>query len=285
LFPKLSTIARTMQRKLSVMLIFLMGLAFQSKAQGDLLITPKRVVFEGNKLRESLNLANMGKDTTTYSISFLQYDMKEDGSFVTVEKSDSGQMFADPYLRVFPRRVTLAPGEPQVIMLQYRRIANMPPGEYRSHLYFRAEKNIGPLSLKSSGDSTQLSVQLIPVYGLSIPIIIRSGLVNVSSTLSDLKLETQQGSVEYLNLTINRTGNISVYGNIIIEYSPVQGTPYEIGEIRGVGVYTNIEKRKIAIKLNNTPGQSLTNGKLKVQYVSNEETKRVTYAEAEMVLK
>jgi hypothetical protein len=285
MFPKLLTQTGAMQRKLSAMLIFLMCLTFQSQAQGDLLITPKRVVFEGNKLRETLNLANMGKDTATYSISFIQYDMKEDGSFVTVEKSGSGQMFADPYLRVFPRRVTLAPGEPQVIMLQYRRVANMPAGEYRSHLYFRAEKNIGPLTFKSSGDSTQLSVQLIPIYGLSIPIIIRSGIVNVSSSLSDLKLDTQQGSLQYLMLTINRTGNISVYGNILIEYSPVQGKPYEIGEINGVGVYTNIEKRKIAIKLNNSSGQPLTNGKLKVKFVSNEETKRVIYAEGELVLK
>jgi hypothetical protein len=285
LFPKLSAKTSAMQRRLLLMLTFLLGLTFQSKAQGDLLITPKRVVFEGNKLRETLNLANMGKDTATYSISFIQYDMKEDGSFVTVEKSDSGQMFADPYLRVFPRRVTLAPGEPQVIMMQYRRVANMPPGEYRSHLYFRAEKNIGPLSLKSSGDSTQLSVQLIPIYGLSIPIIIRSGIVNVSSTLSDLKLDTQQDTLKYLILTIHRTGNISVYGNILIEYIPAQGMPYEVGEIKGVGVYTNIEKRKIAIKLNNTPGQPLTTGKLKVQYISNEENKRITYAEAELVLK
>jgi hypothetical protein len=274
-----------MQRKFSAMLIFLTSIAFQSIAQGDLLITPKRVVFEGNKVRETLNLSNMGMDTATYSISFIQYDMNEDGSFVSVEKGGTGQMFADPYLRVFPRRVTLAPGEPQVIMVQYRRNADMPAGEYRSHLYFRAEKNIGPLSLKSSGDTTKLTVQLIPVYGLSIPIIIRSGTVNVSSELSDLRLEMQQGSVPYLMFTINRTGNISVYGNIIIEFVPVQGKPFEIGEIKGVGVYTNIEKRKIALKLNNTSGKPLTNGKLKVQYISNEETKQVTYAEAELVLK
>jgi len=138
-----------MKRKILMMLITLLVLNFQSIAQGDLLITPTRVVFEGNKQKETLNLVNTGKDTSTYSISFLQYNMKEDGSFVIIEKPDSGQLFADPYLRIFPRQVTLAPGEPQVIMLQCRRKADMLAGEYRSHLYFRAEKNYKPLGAKN----------------------------------------------------------------------------------------------------------------------------------------
>jgi hypothetical protein len=272
-----------MQRIILLLLIPILSLSMPSMAQGDLLITPKRVVFEGNKQKETLNLANMGKDTATYSISFLHYNMQEDGSFIIIENPDSGQMFADPYLRIFPRKITLAPGEPQVIMLQCRRKTDMPAGEYRSHLYFRAEKNNKPLGTKNSVvDTTLVSVQLIPVYGLSIPVIIRSGAVNASAALSNLRLDIGQGMEQILTLTINRTGNISIYGDITIEYSPAQGKPYEIGAINGVGVYTNINKRSIAVKLNNTSGKPLTTGKLKVQYISNGETKRVVYAEEEM---
>jgi hypothetical protein len=252
-------------------------------AQGDLLITPTRVVFEGNKQKETLNIVNMGKDTATYSVSFIQYNMNEDGSFVIIEKPDSGQWFADPYLRIFPRRVTLAPGEPQVIILQYRRKATMPAGEYRSHLYFRAEKNYLPLGMKDSArDTTLLSVQLIPVFGISIPIIIRSGACNASADLSNLKLDIRKENIQTLTLTINRTGNISIYGDIIIQYIPLKGKPYEIGAINGVGVYANINKRNINVKLNMASGLPLENGKLKVQYVSQGETKRVVYAETEM---
>ena len=265
------------------LLISMLCLSFQSSAQGDLLITPIRVVFEGNKQKETLNLVNMGKDTATYSISFVQYNMKEDGSFVSINKPDSGQRFADPFLRIFPRKVTLSPGEPQVIMLQCMRKADMPAGEYRSHLYFRAEKSNQPLGLKNTAtDTTKVSVQLIPVYGISIPVIIRSGAVNINCTLSNLKMDTQQEIAQNLNLTINRTGNISIYGNIVIEFIPVKGKPYEIASVKGVGVYTNIDKRNIVVKLNNTPDKTLTNGKLHVKYVSNDETKPVVFAEAEM---
>ena len=281
-----STKDSSMKKEVLMMLIVLLGLSFHSLAQGDLLITPTRVVFDGNKQKEELNLVNMGKDTATYSISFVQKNMNEDGSFTTIEKPDSGQMFAEPYLRIFPRQITLAPGEPQVIMLQCRRKPDMLAGEYRSHLFFRSEKDYKPLGMKNSAkDSTLVNVQLIPIFGMSIPIIIRCGVVNVSATLSDLKLGIQHDTVQTLKLTINRTGNISIYGDIITEYIPAQGKPYQIGLVAGVGVYTNINKRNVEIKLKNASGKLLKNGKLKVQYISSGESKHVVYAEGELDIK
>ena len=266
------------------MLISILGLNCPTLAQGDLLITPKRVLFNGNKQMEELNLVNTGKDTATYSISFLQYNMKSDGTLIVIEKPDTGQMFADPYLRIFPRQVTLAPGEPQVIMLQCRRKPDMLAGEYRSHLYFRSEKDYNPLGLKNPlKDSTLLSVELIPIYGMSIPIIIHSGIGNASVSLNDLKLEKQKDTIPYLSLTINRTGNVSIYGNLVVDYVPQQGKPIKICEVKGVGVYTNINKRSKSIKLDKIPGVILKNGKLKVQYISNDESKKpVVYAEGEL---
>jgi hypothetical protein len=275
-----------MIRILFILLIFLPGLRFQSLAQGDLVISPTRVMFEGNKQKEELNLVNIGKDSAIYSISFVQYNMKEDGNYVIIEKPDSGQMFADPYLRIFPRKVMLAPGESQVVMLQCRRKPNMLAGEYRSHLYFRSEQNYKPLGMNNSAtDTTQISVQIIPVFGISIPVIIRSGIVNVSATLTGLKLENRQDTMPCLNLTINRMGNCSIDGCIIIKYITTQGLSYEIGTVKNVRVYTNINRRNIVVKLNNTSGKKLTNGKLKVQYVSNDEKKVVVYAEGAMDLK
>ncbi|MCX6267658.1 MAG: hypothetical protein NTW16_09920 [Bacteroidetes bacterium] len=275
-----------MQRKLFFLLISILAFNLQSIAQGDLLITPTRVVFEGYKQKEELNLVNTGNDTAIYSISFLQYNMKEDGNFTQIETPDSGQMFAEPYLRIFPRRVTLAPREPQVISLQFRRKPEMQSGEYRSHLYFRAEKDNKPLGLdKATVDTTQLKVQLIPIFGLSIPIIIRTGTITVAASLNNLKIENRQDTIPYLNLTINRTGNISVYGDISVEYIPVEGKSYEIGTLKGVGVYTNINKRNVSIKLNKTPGTTLKNGKLKVLYTGFNETKRFKYSEEEMEVK
>lgn len=101
-------------------------------AQGDLLITPRRVVFEGSKQSQELTLANTGRDTARYNVSFVQYRMNENGSFEQIEEPDSGQYFADKYLRFFPRSVTLAPGESQVVRMQFRRMPDMKPADRKS---------------------------------------------------------------------------------------------------------------------------------------------------------
>jgi hypothetical protein len=254
-------------------------------AQGDLLITPARVVFEGTKQKEVLSLYNTGKETATYSISFVQKSMKEDGSFVNVEATDSlnSQHFADPYLRMFPRKVTLAPKESQTVLLQYRRGADMSEGEYRSHLYFRSEKDYKALQNKSTArDSTLLSVQLIPIYGISIPVIIRNGKIETNASLSDLKIEVKDNKIGNFKFTINRLGNSSLYGDIKVEYITKDGVTHNVALVKGVGVYTSIEKRSMTVSIDTSKIESLESGKLKVIYTSNGEGKSVVYAQGEL---
>ena len=268
-----------MKRVLSLIVITL--IAAQAFAQGDLLVTPKRVVFEGNTQREELSLVNMGKDTATYSVSFLQKNMKEDGSFVTIDKPSEVKMSAEPYLRIFPRTITLAPGEPQVIMIQCRRKPDMAAGEYRSHLYFRSEKDYKPLGSKNLfKDTTLVSIELVAIYGISIPVIIRTGEVNVATSFTNLKLGVSQDTIPILEFTINRAGNCSTYGDLVVEYISGTNKPITVGNVRGVGVYTNIGYRNITLRLNQIKGVVFKTGNLRVRYTSADDAKYVVYTEA-----
>jgi len=276
-----------MQVKLYLIVQLLLGcLCLETFAQGDLLISPNRVIFEGRKQKEELNLINTGKETTTFSVSFVQRRMNEDGSFEIIEVPDSGQWFADPYLRIYPRQVTLEPGEAQVVMLQCRRKSDMQNGEYRSHLYFRSEKNYSALGTENTLlDAKSLSVEVIPIFGMSIPIIVRSGEVSASVALNDLKLETDEANNRILTFTINRTGNISVYGDLKAEYIPENGKQYQIGAIKGVAVYTNLNKRYVSIKLDTMANTNLKSGKLRLSYNSRDDArKREVFAEVVQVL-
>ena len=275
-----------MNKTILILLIAISGLNINLLAQGNLLITPRRVVFEGNKQKEQLTLINLGKDTTTYSVSFVQRSMQENGSFLIIDKEGPGQMFSDPYLRIFPRTITLAPREPQVIALQFRRKPGMKEGEYRSHLFFRSEKDYNPIGLEDpSEDTTLMSVEIIPIYGITIPIIIRVGEKTVNTTLSNLEIEYTQDTIPVLKLVINRTGNNSIYGDISVEYVPEKGKPYKVGLVKGLGVYTEINKRFVSVKLNNIAATTLLKGKLKVKYFNGDDINKDSYAEAELELK
>lgn len=271
--------------KTKLLIIFIIAFSCKIVAQGDLLVTPSRVVFEGSTQKEVLNLVNMGKETATYSVSFVQRSMKEDGSFIEIAEPELGQNFADPYLRIFPRQVTLAPQEAQTIVLQYRRKPYMRPGEYRSHLYFRSEKNYTARGdLKADKDSKTLSVELIPIFGMSIPVIIRTGETEVTASLTDLQLELKDQTKQNLSFNINRLGNISLYGDIRVQFIPEKGKAFEVAAVNGVGVYTTINSRKMTLSLDSNTGQLLKKGKLQVTYRSHDEAKAVVYAATDLLI-
>lgn len=265
--------------------IYVVLLSTPVLAQGDLMITPTRVVFEGNKHKEELSLANMGNETATFSISFVEKIMNEDGSFENVPPQDSVPSSAQPYLRIFPRQVTLAPRESQSVIVQFRRKAGMPSGEYRSHLFFRSEKEYKPLGQdKTARDSTALSVSITPIFGMSIPIIVRTGEVTATASLSHLKLETLQDQSQNISFTVHRTGNSSLYGDFKLMFAPEKGTPFEVGALNGVGVYTTIDKRELQIKLTTPSGVHLSKGKLLVTYTQKNEGVAAIYCVNELAI-
>jgi hypothetical protein len=253
-------------------------------AQGDLLITPRRVVFEGNKQSQELTLANTGKDTAKYNVSFVQYRMTDAGAFEQITEPDSGQYFADKYLRVFPRSVTLAPNEAQVVRMQFRKMPDMKPGEYRSHLYFRAVPNEKPLGEDAVTDTTSIGIRLIPIFGITIPIIARVGDLPMSVELSQLALDTKTDSVPNLAITFVRSGDKSVFGDISVNWVPDKGESVEVGIVRGIAVYTPNKIRHFTMKLRNLPGVDYTHGKLVVKYQAPNDLKPEVYAEKELKL-
>ncbi len=254
-------------------------------AQGDLLITPKRVVFEGSRRSMDLNLANIGQDTATYSISILQIRMKENGGFETITEPDPGQRFADRHIRYFPRTVTLGPKESQVVKLQVIRQGELTEGEYRSHIYFRAVPREKPLGKEETLiDSTSISVRLTPIFGITIPVIIRVGGSTARVSISDASLSFVENETPLLSLVFNRSGNMSVYGDLTVDHISSQGTITRVGIANGIAVYTPNTVRRFQFSLNKAPGVDYRSGKLSITYSSPSDVKPERFAGAEIQL-
>lgn len=268
-----------------LLLALLFTVPFIGNAQGDLLITPRRIVFEGNKQIEEITLANTGSDTAYYSISFLQYHMTEEGNFEEITDPKPGQLFADKALRYFPRSIELAPGESQVVRMQLRRLPNMTDGEYRSHLYFRAVPDERPLGEEDQpADSTAIGIRLTPIFGISIPVIVRIGDLQASLSLSNLELSTSDVNQPMLKAELNRGGSKSVYGDLTAEYVAPGAEPVTVGFVRGIAVYTPNTLRRFSLPLTIPEGTELGNGKLIVRFSSSNEAKPEVFDEKELVL-
>jgi hypothetical protein len=266
-------------------LTFLISLfvSLNVSAQGNLLITPKRVVFDGNKRSEELNLANIGKDTATYIISFIQIRMKEDGTFERITAPDAGQNFADKNLRFFPRSVTLGPNEAQTVKVQLTKSGDLAPGEYRSHLYFRASPPEKPLGDIEPEKDSVLSVRLTPVFGISIPVIIRKGESDATANISEVKVNAPKDTIQSIDITFTRKGNMSVYGDVAVDHISPTGKVTRVGGVKGLAVYTPNLTRRFHLIFNPIPGINYHAGKLKVVY-ADQSSRPLTIAEKEIVL-
>ncbi len=257
------------------------------KAQGNLLIVPRRVVFEGGKRTQELNLANTGVDTGRFAISIIEYRMEKDGNFKEISEPDSGQYFAEKFIRFFPRAVTLGPNEAQVIKMQLVNIAQLKPGEYRSHIYFRALPKISTIASSkkdTAKENGQIAIKLIPQFGISIPVIIRIGASTTTASLTDTYLKTNEGK-PVVHMQINRVGNMSLYGDIKINYVTETGAVSQVGLVKGLSVYTPNTLRNVEIILDPKPSTNLHKGKLQIVYAAQSDAKPVKFAEAELLLK
>lgn len=253
-------------------------------AQGDLLLFPKRLVFEGTQNRvQTLNLNNNGKDTATYRLSYVENRMTENGEFELIEEPDAGQKFASPYLRFFPRTITLPPRETQVVKVQLTKTGELQAGEYRSHLYFRAVPQPSAREKEKKPTSEGISISLTPVYGISIANIIRIGDPNVQVDLSNLAFEKFENSIHIVSMEFTRSGTMSSYGDIRVLHISPEGTETTVGEMKGFAVYTPGNLRKARMELKSIEGVDYSTGKLKVIYTSQGNTK-TTYAKADLQL-
>jgi P pilus assembly chaperone PapD len=264
--------------------MFMFLLTGTANAQGDLLLFPKRLVFENTTRSQVINLTNIGKDTARYNVSFVQIRMKEDGSVENISTPDSGQYFADKNLRFFPRSVTLAPNESQTVKVQLVNAGALQPGEYRSHLYFRAVPTSKPLGENNAkADSGSISIRLTPVFGISMATIIRIGENDAKVNISNASLKQSNDTTAVLSLKFNRTGKMSVYGDISVDHIGGDGRKTRVGVVKGMAVYSPNQTRTFNLRLDKKAGVNYRSGKLHIVY-TDQSAKSVKLAETQIAL-
>lgn len=242
-------------------------------AAANLMVTPTRIVFEQRDRTAQVTLINQGSETGEFRISFIRQNMTETGNFVAVPDGEAG-MFSDEMIRFSPRQVKLPPGQSQVVRLMLRKPRDLADGEYRSHLLFQAlppaaSSSIDKIAADTSADG--ITVQVIPIVGVSIPVIVRQGELNSKVTLSAARIIPADGtgSTPAIAVDINRTGSGSAYGDFRAIFTPSGGDPIVVAQANSIAVYANIDKRRFQMPLTIPPGFQLADGVLDLSFVKS----------------
>ena len=246
---------------------------------GDLLVAPTRLILNGGRSAEII-LNNIGDEPATYRISAEFRRMRADGMLEEVSDPNAAEKAARDMLIFAPRRVTLAPNEPQSIRIAARPPQGLPDGEYRVHLLFRAIPPATPVAKPASAPEKGVSFKLIPVYGVTIPVIVRLGNLNVKAGISNVRTEQRDGK-PVIALELDRTGDRSTFGEVRVLKAGVKD-PIAIS--RAVAVYTELNEREVVVPVSEDYKGAVA-GPVTIQYVETYVDGQQTIAETRAVLR
>lgn len=255
--------------------------ALPALAAGDLLVAPTRLILDGSRGTEVV-LNNIGSAPATYRISLEIKRMTAEGGLdeIAEENVTAAERAALDMIVFSPRRVTLPPNQPQVVRVGVRVPAGLPQGEYRAHMLFRAVPDAAPAVAEAKPASAGVSIALTPIYGITIPVIVRVGDLGAEASIGEAWVsEGSDGRAFHFDLS--RTGSRSVYGDIEVT-RPGAAEPLLVA--RGIAVYPEVTKRKVSLRV---PGEvaAKLRGTVRIRYSEDREIGGGTIDEAEQVVK
>lgn len=242
--------------------------ATEPPIRANINIMPKRLTFDPGERTATVYIFNQGTTPARFDILLIDRVMLPNGEIEPVTEAErrpelaslvSRLSSAKNFLVATPRRATLAPGKGQTIRL---RVRQPPPGvpEYRSHLTVITvpPRDVGLTADEAAAAATgdRLQFNIASVFGISIPVIVRTGQPDVQGRITSISLDREPSTgvvssgLPILSFDLQRAGVNSLYGTIEVRGSKSR-TPLAVA--RGVGVYTEVESRRIRLPLQRSP--------------------------------
>lgn len=238
----------------------------------NLNITPKRLTFNRGERSATVYLFNQGSSPASVDISLVDRIMLPNGEIVSVADAQKNPGVAPILAKLksaqgmviaAPRRVVLPPSRGQTIRIRVTAPADPGAVEYRTHL---TVTTIPPRSIgftaeqaAAAAQSNRVSFQAISVFGVSIPIVVRSGPADVRGAISDAHLafanlpvtgSSTPQRTPVLSVRLDRLGASSLFGNFEVRTKDEKAP---LAFARGVAVYPEIDSRMLQVPLRREP--------------------------------
>lgn len=254
-------------------------------ASANLNITPRRVIFDSSKRTEAVYVFNQGSAAITVDVALVDNVMLASGEIVPITEAAKrggdvalqAQKIASARDLVIatPSRLTLEPGKGKTIRLRATPKPSADAVERRTHLTVTTvpsrQSGLTAEAAAAAAGRNELVFNVQSVFGLSIPLIVRTGTGTASANFGKMQLSHEAPSTgaakrPVLVVPVQRAGNYSLYGNL--EVRSGKGTKGElVGLIRGIGVYAELGERIARVPLTRPPRRGET---LHVTFINDE---------------
>src|SRR3954469_22576399 len=150
---------------------------------------------------------------------------------------------------------------------------------FRRQRRLRRPARVAPAGAASAEKG--LRFQLTPVYGVTIPVIVRLGNLQATAGIANVHLDKGEDGNSVVSLELSRSGTRSTYGEVRV-LKP--GVKDPIAVQKGVAVYTEVNSRKVSLPF--SPAyKGAVSGPVTVQYVETFDDGSHVLAETQAVLR
>ena len=216
------------------------------RAEATLFIYPTLVLFEDNQRSAEITIANRGDQTGTFETSWTDLAMAPAGGLVKAEGEVPWSV--QPHVRYSPRRVTLAPGESQVIKIAVRPNPEIAEGEYYSHLRVLTINSEDPLAVDAALDDPEPSpgVSIQARTAVAIPVIWRNSRETPSMSIEAVRTDADANTV---SIDVRRHGLLSARGYLHLMETAPDRSLRPLADAAPVVIYPNLDARTITVEL------------------------------------
>jgi P pilus assembly chaperone PapD len=226
---------RSAGRSLGLALALVAGLAGRAAAVS---VSPTAVFIDSRSPTGTLTLYNGGSRPEEIEVSFAFGYPESDstGALHTVlrDTAAEGEPSIIQYMRVFPRRMTLAPGQRQTLRLLVQAPAALADGEYWGRVVVRARGGQPPIEQVQGDVRAQLDVQTV----VATAVLYRKGAVRSGIAVRSAKAQAAAQGVQ-VEFDVERQGNAVFLGRVLAELVAANGQV--VGQVEdAVAVYRGL---------------------------------------------
>jgi len=204
-------------------------------------VSPVAVYIDSRDRTGTLTLFNPGSRPEEIQIEFAYgYPVSDDDGNVSVQIMDtvpSGEPSAVAWLRAFPRRMVLDPGQRQVMRVMVQPPPGLPDGEYWARALVHSRGGQPPIEQQRGDVTVQLEVETVVVVAVNY----RNGAVSTGLRVRDASAslvgDTVRATIDY-----ERTGNAAYLGRVLAELVDADGRTVASAE-EVLAVYKTIRRR------------------------------------------
>lgn len=205
-------------------------------------VSPSALYIDHRTRSGVLTLINTGTRAEEIEIGFaFGYPRADSLGNVTVQLLDSvpaGEPSAVTWLRAFPRRIRLEPGQRQAVRVLVQPPAGLAPGEYWARILVRSRGAQAPIEQQQGDIKLQIEVETVIATAVSY----RNGDVTTGLNERALRATVVADSLVRVWMTLARQGNAAFLGHVRSELLSPSGEVVARTE-DDIAVYRDMERK------------------------------------------